>query len=216
MNKAVFDEILDKKVIAIVRGVQKTEMVDTVEALMNGGVNCIEITFNQESEETIKDTVESLKVINEKFGNSICLGAGTVVNKRQVELAAEAGAEYMISPNTDIEVIKFTKSLGKISIPGAFTPSEMVTAYNSGADIVKLFPAGIMGIDYLKALMAPLKHIPIVAVGGIRENNIGDFIKSGVAGVGIGGNLVDTNAIRAKDFKRITYLAKTYMQNSSR
>jgi len=208
----ILDQIFEKKIVAIVRGIGSDRILDTVAALLEGGIKLLEVTFNQESEDTILDTLKCLELIKKEYGDRVCLGAGTVINEEQVIRAVNAGAEYIISPNTDISVIQKTKVLGKISVPGAFTPSEMVTAYNAGADIVKLFPAGILGTDYIKALLAPLSHIPVVAVGGVNVDNIDLFIKAGAKGVGVGGSLVDKKAIYSGEYHKIKQVAQEYVK----
>ncbi len=212
MSSIILDQIFEHKIVAIIRGIGPDRMADTVEALLEGGIKLLEVTFNQESEETIEETLQSLTLIKKQYGDQVCLGAGTVVTEDQVVKAVDAGAEYIISPHTDPGVIKKTKELGKISIPGAFTPSEMVTAYNAGADIIKLFPAGILGTGYIKALLAPLSHIPVVAVGGVNADNIDQFIKAGAKGVGVGGNMADKKAIYQGDYGKIIQAAKTYVK----
>lgn len=212
MNKKVLETILSKKIVAIIRGIKPNQIENTVDALIRGGINCIEVTFNQKDKETIAETIESLNFIKKRFKDEVCMGAGTVINKEQVKTAVEAGAEYIISPNTDLEVIKYTKELNKISIPGAFTPSEVIEAYNAGADIVKLFPAGLLGTKYIKAVTAPISHIPLVAVGGINVDNIKDFINAGAKGVGIGGSLVNVKAACKGDFDKITQTARRFVE----
>lgn len=209
----VLQEILDGKIVAIIRGVKPHYIIETARALKAGGIRCLEVTFDQSSEATINETLESLRLIRDTFGVEVLLGAGTVVSKEQVRMAVEAGAEYIISPNTDVEVIRYTKELGKVSIPGAFTPTEAVTAYEAGADIVKLFPAGLLGTSYIKALNGPLGHIPYTAVGGVNEENAADFIAAGASGVGVGGNLVSVKAIEAGEFHKITETAQKYIAN---
>jgi len=211
-NTDLMNKIIDKKIIAIIRGVSPEKMIPLVEALYLGGIELVEVTFNHESKVTIEETLNSLTLIHKEFGKKIGLGVGTVLSTDQVEQAVNAGAEYIISPNTDIDVIRKTKELGKISIPGAFTPTEIVAAYSAGADFVKLFPAGILGVQYIKAILAPLKHIPVIAVGGIDEKNIRDFLATGVYGVGVGGNLVDVKAINEENFNKITQTAKNYLE----
>ncbi len=136
------------------------------------------------------------------------LGAGTVITPEQVQTAFDCGAQYIISPNVDAQVIKKTKELGMVSIPGAFTPSEMVTAYNAGADVVKLFPAGLLGPAYIQAVRAPLAHIPVAVVGGIDENNIATFFRAGACCAGIGSNLVNRKAVLAGEYSAITQTAQ--------
>jgi 2-dehydro-3-deoxyphosphogluconate aldolase/(4S)-4-hydroxy-2-oxoglutarate aldolase len=213
MSEQILQQILDSKIVAIVRGVKPEEMLATAKALLDGGVKCLEVTFDQTNKQTIEQTLTSLRLLKENYSQEILLGAGTVVSVEQVDSAVAAGAEYIISPNTNPDVIKRTKSLGKISIPGALTPSESVLAYESGADIVKLFPAGVLGTAYIKALVGPLSYIPFVAVGGVNENNVAEFIKAGAKGVGVGGNLVSVKDIRNGDFHKLTECAKKYIQN---
>ena len=141
----------------------------------------------------------------------MCVGAGTVMTVEQVRQAAEAGAEYMISPNVDEEVTRETKRLGKVSIPGAMTPTEAAFAYKCGADIVKLFPAGLLGAAYIKAVKAPLKHIPVTAVGNVNVDNCAEFIKAGAVGVGVGGSLVSAKLVDEGRFDEITATAQAYV-----
>lgn len=202
------DTILQSKVIAIVRGIPGEKIVELAKAISRGGIRCIEVTFDQTTDGT--QTLEAIRALKAQLGDEICVGAGTVMTAQQVILAAEAGAEYMISPNTDEAVIRQTKQLGKISIPGAMTPSEAVFAHSCGADIVKLFPAGILGAGYIKAVKAPLKHITVVAVGGINAENCRQFIEAGAVGVGVGGNLVDLQLVEEGRLDEITQIAQAY------
>lgn len=209
----ILQEIKKRKIVAIVRGVSLQQILKTAEALEAGGIKCLEIAINQASGETIQETFDSIKILKETLGSRIFLGAGTVLTVKQVDMAAEAGAEYIISPNVDEQVIRHTKAIGKGSIPGAFTPSEAIAAYNSGADIVKLFPAGLLGPDYIKAVRGPLGYIPFMAVGGVDTENAAQFLKVGACGVGVGGNLVSLNAIAAGDFAQLTKTAKAYLKS---
>ncbi|WMI80258.1 bifunctional 4-hydroxy-2-oxoglutarate aldolase/2-dehydro-3-deoxy-phosphogluconate aldolase [Anaerotignum sp. MB30-C6] len=202
--------ILDGKVIAIVRGISSKDIIQTVQALKDGGITCVEVTFSLKSEEQSLDTLKSIQMIKKHFSDSVAVGAGTVLTPENVYRAKEAGAEYIISPNVDEAVIKATKRLGLVSIPGAVTPTEVITAYNWGADIVKLFPAATLGLSYIKALMGPIDGIPLTAVGGVDASNYGDFINAGCVGVGVGGNLVNKKLIEAGDFEAIKNLALEY------
>lgn len=211
--ETVMERLLKAKVVAIVRGVDAKDIIPTAQALIDGGVTALEVTFDQTSPATIENTLTSIRKLNETFGDTICLGAGTVIKPEQVRQAAEAGAKYMISPNTNVNVIKATKELGLISIPGAMTPSEAVEGYEAGADIIKLFPAGLFGPGYIKAVRGPLSYMKFFAVGGINENNAADFFAAGACGVGVGGNLVSVKAIRAGNFEALTETAKLFMKN---
>lgn len=211
MSQSVLNQILEEKIIAIVRGIPSTKIAGLAQALQKGGIRCMEVTFDQSSPEKAADTLEAIRTIRETFGETVCVGAGTVMTAEQVRLAAQAGAEYMISPNVNEAVIRETKRLGKVSIPGAMTPTEVEYAYSLGADIVKIFPAGVLGASYIKAVKAPLKHIPVAAVGGVTAENCAEFIKAGAVGVGVGGNLVSARLVDEGKFQEITAIASAYV-----
>lgn len=210
MANEILNKILENKVIAIVRGIPCHQIADLANALEKGGIKCIEVTFDQTSEEKKNETLMSIRAIKEKLGDRVLVGAGTVMDVEQVHRAVEAGAEYIISPNVNKAVIEETKKLGKISIPGALTPTEIVEAYECGADIVKVFPAGVFGSSYIKAVKAPLKHIPVVAVGGVNAKNCAEFFAAGAVGVGVGGNLVSAKLVAEGKFDEITAIAQEY------
>jgi len=203
--------ILDHKLIAIVRGMEEDKILYFAEAILKGGLRMIEVTFNLREPESLA-TPRAIKAISDRFGKDMWVGAGTVVSPELAEKAGDAGALYIISPNTDKAVISRTKALGLISIPGAMTPSECLEAHNAGADFIKLFPAGDLGPDYLKAIKAPLSHLHFLATGGISEKHIPAYLKAGASGFGIGGNLTNKEWIDAGEFNKITELAKAYVQ----
>ena len=209
MSQAVLEKILEGKIIAIVRGIPSTKIVGLAQALEKGGVNCIEVTFDQSSEEKAQDTLAAIRAIKDALGDKVCVGAGTVMSVDQVHQAVEAGAEYMISPNVN-------EKLDKVSIPGAMTPTEAAFAYECGADIVKLFPAGLLGAAYIKAVKAPLKHIPVTAVGNVNVENCAEFLKAGAVGVGVGGSLVSAKLVDEGRFDEITATAKAYVEALAR
>lgn len=203
--------IFEKKIVVIARNVAKNQIIDLAEALYQGGIRLMEITFDQSgkhgSDESIADNIRTL---TDAFGDKMGIGAGTVMTEKQVELAHKAGAKFIISPNVCKEVIEKTVELNMVSIPGAMTPTEIETAKKFGADIVKMFPAGDLGLSYIKSIMAPMGHIPIIAVGGVNEDNISDFLKIGAVGVGVGSNIVKKDLLDKGDFEGITNLAKLY------
>lgn len=209
-GEEVLSRIREEKIIAIVRGIDKADILDVAGALHNGGINCIEITFDHTSQEGMRNTIESITKLRDQWGDQINIGAGTVLSIEDVDAAVKAGADYIISPDTNVDVIVHTKEAGKISMPGSLTPSEAILAYKTGADVVKMFPAGVLGLSYLKAVMAPLAHIPMCAVGGIDIGNIGDFIKAGITCFGIGGNLVSRSLINSQEFDKLAKLAEKY------
>ena len=204
--------IKNDKIIAIARNVPPENITALAEALIEGGLHCIEVTFNHANRETELMTPYAISLLKERFGNEMAVGAGTVLSIDDVTMAAEAGAQYIISPDTNEDVIQKTKSLGLLSIPGAFTATEVVRAYSYGADFVKLFPAANLGVSYIKALRGPLAHIPMMAVGGVNPQNVADFLAAGCVGAGCGGGLVSLDSIRKGDFAAITAVARAYSE----
>lgn len=213
MSQKAFETILKHKIVAIVRGFSPETVVELAKAYSANGIRCVEVTFDQSSREKQLETAKTIKMVKEALGDDICVGAGTVMTAEQVRMAAEAGAEYMISPNVDGEVIAETKRLGKISIPGAMTPSEIAAAYKMGADIIKLFPANELGLSYIKAIKAPLKHIPLMATGGVRPVNAADYLNAGSAALGVGGDLVNKQWIADGDYEKIGLAAKAFVDS---
>ena len=212
MREQVIADIKKNKIIAIVRGVTGEALIKTAEALYEGGIRLLEVTFDQTGKISEAETADMIRTLSRRFVGRMRIGAGTVMTAEQVAVAAEAGAEYMISPDTSEAVIKATLSAGAVSIPGALTPTEVAVAYGYGADFVKLFPAGELGLSYIKAIRAPLSHIPMLAVGGVNEDNLSQFLGAGLAGVGIGSNIVDKKLIDKGDFAALTALALRYTE----
>lgn len=213
MRERIIQEILDKKIISIVRGVSAEKILPVAQALYDGGITLIEVTFNQKDPASWTQTAEAIAAINREMAGKMFVGAGTVTSVELVELAAEAGAAYIISPDTDPAVIRRTKELGLISLPGAYTPTEAKQAHNAGADFVKLFPCVGDAPAYLKALCAPLSHIRFLAVGGVDADNAADFLRAGAVGVGVGGSLVNKKWTDAGNFAAITEEAKRFVRN---
>lgn len=197
------EEILEKKIIAIARGVSSEQILKTAEALLQGGVRLMEVTFSPVDERKSEETLRSIELLKRELGKEMHIGAGTVLTCEQVVSAKEAGAEYIISPHMDTDVIRKTKEMGLLSMPGVLSPTEAVTAWNAGCDFVKLFPAGNLGAGYIRALLSSLSQLKMIAVGGINETNIPMFRECGCAGFGIGGNLVDACAVREGNFAYI-------------
>ncbi len=212
MKNTALEAIMETKVIAIVRGIPSTQICDLAGAILAGGLRCLEVTFDHSKEDGIEETLRSIRLLSERFGNEIEVGAGTVMTAEEVNLAKEAGAGYIISPNADEAVIRETRRLELVSIPGAMTATEAASAWSWGANIVKLFPAGILGPDYIKALRGPLGHIPFTAVGGVTPQNTPDFLRAGCVGVGVGGNLVSAKLVSEGKLDEITNTARAYAQ----
>lgn len=210
MQHYLYEVFESKKIISIVRGVKKEQIIDTATSLLAGGINCIEVTFDHSSTDGINNTIACLDAISRHFGDKVILGAGTVLSEEEVAIAHYHNAKYIISPDTNLRVIKATKEKGMFSMPGALTPSEIVSAYENGADIVKLFPIDTLGLPYLKAVKSPLKHIPLSAVGGVTPDNVQTFLENGAMCVGIGSSLVSKALVDAGQFDKITLQAKAF------
>lgn len=174
------------QLIAIIRGAKPTDVMKIAEALYLGGIRLLEITMNSEN------ALETIKQVSSNFDGKLIIGAGTVLDAQTAEAAVEVGAKFILSPGTSKKTIKRTKELGAVSIPGAYTPTEILKAYNAGGDIIKIFPAGHGGAAYIKDVMAPLSGIPMLPTGGINLDNINQFQQIGVVGYGLGSSLVNT------------------------
>lgn len=229
MNNLV-DLMLEKKIIAIVRGTYGEDLKNLALALYKGGIRFIEVTFDQKDPDCLKKTGDAIRMLNSLFEDDttdntaesntlkdkLHVGAGTVLNEQQVRTAYEAGAKYIISPNTKEKVIALTKELGMISIPGAMTPTEILDAHDYGADFVKLFPAATLGLKYVKDILAPISHVNIIATAGITEENFAEFLKLGLKGAGISGRLTDKNLIASGNWEEITHRAQAFVTIAER
>ncbi len=203
--KNIIDE---NKLIVIMRGLNEQQAVDCANAMYNGGVRLIEVTFD--GSKPVNETGDIIKRLNKEFESKLFIGAGTVVTKAQLNCAKDAGAKYIISPNTDKKIIKLTKKMGIVSIPGALTPTEVLTAHNAGADYVKIFPIAAFNESYLKDLSGPVGYVKYMAVGGVDINNMHKFFKMGAMGVGIGGGIVNKEYIKSGQFDKITEMARDF------
>ena len=212
MHDQICQKIISEKLIAIIRGTDQYHCLKTAEALCDGGICLVEVTFNQKDPASFQETAGTIQAIQQSFAGAVFPGAGTVMSEEQVCLAADAGARYIISPDVSQDVIRRTRSLGLVSMPGALSPSEIVQAYQWGADFVKVFPASSLGCDYIKAIKAPISHIPLMAVGGINADNLRDFLNAGCIGAGLGGNLVNKDWIQNNEYHKITETARKLVQ----
>jgi 2-dehydro-3-deoxyphosphogluconate aldolase/(4S)-4-hydroxy-2-oxoglutarate aldolase len=181
----ILSEILTHKIVSIIRGAKPADVIEIANALYEGGIRFMEITLNS------PDALQVIEVIAAAMEGRITVGAGTVLDAESASDAISAGAKFIISPITDRDTIKKTKELGAVSIPGAFTPTEIFKAFSSGGDIIKVFP-GSSGPGFIREFLAPLPHIPLMPTGGITLDNINEFRKAGARAFGIGKSLVDT------------------------
>jgi 2-dehydro-3-deoxyphosphogluconate aldolase/(4S)-4-hydroxy-2-oxoglutarate aldolase len=191
-------EIERTRIIAIVRGVKEVHIVALAEALLKGGVTVMEVTLN---------TPGALTMISElqiRLGKQMYIGAGTVLDVEDAQKAVQAGASFLVTPNLDEDVIRYANREGVPIFPGAMTPTEVVKAWKAGATAIKIFPSASLGLTYIKELMGPLDHIPMMAVGGVTEENIKQFVDLGCYGLGIGGSLINLKEIEAGRFEWVT------------
>ena len=202
----VKNAILNCGAIAIIRGVNEGDLANVIDALYQGGITVAEITFGVEDNE---QTASLIKSALDFAKGKIIMGAGTVCDIERARVAKEAGAQFIVSPNFNEEVVRFCNENNLTVICGALTPTEIYDAYAKGADIVKVFPASAFGSSYFKAVLAPFKNYALFAFGGVTCDNIGEFIKAGALGAGIGSELVNLKAIKEGDFAYVTNKAKS-------
>ena len=212
MREEVLQWIEKEKIIAIVRGAEPEQFEAVATALYDGGMRLMEITYDQKNPESWQGTADAIGRLAKEYAGRMYVGAGTVTSPELVEMTAKAGGAFIISPDTDVAVIKKARELGLVSMPGAMTPTEIKAAHNAGADFVKLFPIGNLGAGYLKAIRAPLSHIKMTAVGGVNEENAAEFLKAGAAGLGVGGNLAKKAWIEAGEYDKLTDAARTLVE----
>ncbi|MFQ5732343.1 MAG: bifunctional 4-hydroxy-2-oxoglutarate aldolase/2-dehydro-3-deoxy-phosphogluconate aldolase [Planctomycetaceae bacterium] len=198
--------ILDTGIVAIIRADDGDGLVDVAEALYEGGIDVLEVTL------TVPRVLEVLSQVAKRLGDRVLLGAGTVLDTESTRAALLAGAEFIVSPTVNADVIRLCRRYSKVVMPGAFTPTEVLAAWEAGADFVKVFPADVGGPPYLKALKGPLPHVRLLPTGGVNLDTVGDFLAAGAAAVGLGSALVGKQAVRERHFDDIRELAAQYVQ----
>jgi 2-dehydro-3-deoxyphosphogluconate aldolase / (4S)-4-hydroxy-2-oxoglutarate aldolase len=197
--------ILDNKVVAILRGAKPEETLKIVQALYEGGIRVVEITLNSPK------ALSAIEMVADEFGTKMAVGAGTVLDPESARSALFAGAKFILSPTLKAETIRMTKRYGAISIPAAYTPTEILEGYELGGDIIKVFPATLLGPQFIKDIKGPLPHIPLMPTGGVGLNNIKDYLAAGAVGFGIGSSLVNTKEeITDEYLVRLTEKAKQF------
>jgi 2-dehydro-3-deoxyphosphogluconate aldolase/(4S)-4-hydroxy-2-oxoglutarate aldolase len=203
-REATLKRILDGGIVAVVRSESGDSLVKVVEALAQGGVTAAEVTF------TVPDAIDVIRQVRREIGDAVVLGAGTVLDTETARAALLAGAEYIVAPTLNLEVIRLCRRYDKAVMPGAFTPTEILAAWEAGADVVKVFPADVGGPTYLKAIRGPLPQVRLMPTGGVDLQTAESFLKAGACCLGVGGALVDPKAIAVGDFGRIRDLAGQY------
>lgn len=198
--------ILDSGLCAILRADSAERLEGVAGALHEGGIDVIEVTF------TVPGALDLISRWRKEFGETILLGAGSVLDPESARAALLAGAEFIVSPSLNGDVIRLCRRYGKVVIPGAYTPTEIVSAWETGADIVKVFPANVGGPGYLKALHGPLPQVRLMPTGGVNLDTLREFVKAGACAVGLGSALVESQAVADGDLDRIRTLAGQYVE----
>ena len=212
-KKEIIGLVERTKIVAIIRGMEPEICLKLAQAYLDGGIRLVEVTFNQVGDP--QKTFEAIKAIKTRFGTQLSVGAGTVITEAQLDLAIAAGAEFMVTPSTNPALIRKANAAGLVTLPGAMTPTEVVTAHEAGADFVKIFPVRALGPSYIKDVLAPLKHVKLLAVGGVSPDNAADYLKAGCVGVGASGSLVNKEWIAAGEWDKIAAEAKRFVANLS-
>jgi 2-dehydro-3-deoxyphosphogluconate aldolase/(4S)-4-hydroxy-2-oxoglutarate aldolase len=201
--------ILDKKIIAVIRVKEEEKLKKVIEAIYNGGISVVEITM------TVPNALRLIEKMSEEFEEKVLIGVGSVLNKTIAEEAIKAGAKYVVSPVFKKEILEAAHKYNLPAMPGAFTPTEIQAAHEAGADIVKVFPADIVGMNFFKAVLAPLPHLKLMPTGGVSLTNAGEWLKAGACAVGIGTALLDKNAIKNEQYDILTRNGETINKSIS-
>ena len=196
--------VLDCGIVAVVRSPDSQQLVEAAQALADGGVDVVEITM------TVPDALDVVRQVRRALGDRLLLGAGTILDPETARAALLAGAEYLVAPTVNLDVIRLCQRYDKLVMPGAFTPTEILTAWEAGADIVKVFPADVLGPAFFKAMRGPLPQIRLMPTGGVDLTTAADFLRAGACCLGVGGQLVEPKAVAARNFDRIRDLARRY------
>ena len=207
MNKNdVLTLIKQTGLVAILRKLPPDVVEPTVEALIAGGVRAVEITVDS------PHAMELIRMLNERFGDDIAVGAGTVLDSATAREAVAAGADFLLSPGLNVEMVKTCQRYGKLAVPGVMTPTEIIAALEAGADLIKLFPVGPLGAGYIKDVLGPLSQAALLPTGGITMDNAKSFVKAGAAALGLGGSLVNTKTAAQKEFAAVKKAAAKFVR----
>ena len=205
-KQQILSFITDIGIVPVVRTATAEDAIKAIEAIYRGGIRAAEITM------TIPGAIRALEKVADQFGDKIVLGAGTVLDPQTARACMLAGAEFFVTPSLRLSTIAMVKRYSKVICPGALTPTEVLTAWEAGADIVKIFPCGnVGGPKYIKALRAPFPQIVMIPTGGVNLETTGEFLKAGTCAVAVGGELVDAKTIKEGRFDIIEERARQYL-----
>jgi len=206
-KKQILDEIFKRKAVAVLRVKEEDKLKKVIQAIADGGVSVAEITM------TVPNAIKLIEKMSKELDENIIIGVGSVLNKQTAEDAIKAGAKYIVSPILKKEIIEMAQKYDVPVMPGCFTPTEIYSAFEMGADIAKVFPADVVGMPFFKAILAPMPHLKLMPTGGVSLTNAGDWLKAGACAVGIGSALLDDKAIKEENYLKLTENAKTIMNS---
>lgn len=198
--------VLDGGLVAVVRSPDSGRLVEACRALADGGVTTVEITM------TVPDALEVVRAVRRALGDRVLLGAGTILDPETARAALLAGAEYLVAPTVNLDVIRLCQRYDRLVMPGAFTPTEILAAWEAGADIVKVFPAEVLGPAFFKAVRGPLPQVRLMPTGGVDLTTAANFLQAGACCLGVGSQLVEPKAVAEGNFGRIRDLAAEYVE----
>jgi 2-dehydro-3-deoxyphosphogluconate aldolase/(4S)-4-hydroxy-2-oxoglutarate aldolase len=205
-HSQIVHRLLNPGIVAVIRADSSEQLLHVAEALKNGGLPAMEVTM------TTPNAIEVIREVTEKFGDEILMGVGTILDTETCRAALLAGAEFVVTPIFRAEIIQLCKRYGKPIVCGAYTPTEMLNAWDAGADFIKVFPADGLGPNYIKAVKAPLPQLEIIPTGGVDVNTAGDFIKAGCAAVAAGSSLVSKKILQSQNWSELTATAKKFVE----
>lgn len=206
-RQEITKSLIESGAIAVIRLADSSKLIKVAEAINDGGISAIEITM------TVPGALKIIEAVSKNLGDKINIGVGSVLNAETAQKAIDAGAKYVVSPIFKKEVVDTAHKNNVPAMPGAFTPTEIQTAWEAGADVVKVFPADVVGMAFFKGVLAPMPHLKLMPTGGVSLTNAGDWLKAGACAVGVGSALLDKIAIANEDYKVLTENAKTLMNS---
>jgi 2-dehydro-3-deoxyphosphogluconate aldolase/(4S)-4-hydroxy-2-oxoglutarate aldolase len=201
------EEIIKRKAVAVLRVKEAEKLAKVIEAIYAGGISVAEITM------TVPNAIQLIEQMNNILDKNIIIGVGSVLNNKTAEAAIKAGAKFVVSPILKMEIIDISHKYNIPAMPGCFTPTEIQSAFEYGADIIKVFPADAVGIEFFKAILAPMPHLKLMPTGGVSLTNAGEWLKAGACAVGIGSALLDKKAIQENNFSKLTENARVIMKS---
>jgi 2-dehydro-3-deoxyphosphogluconate aldolase/(4S)-4-hydroxy-2-oxoglutarate aldolase len=206
-REEIVEKIIDLKAVAVIRMQDPSKLIKVAEAIHDGGVKAIEITM------TVPNAIETIALASKEIGSKVLIGVGSILNSEMAQKAIEAGAQYVVSPIFKEDIIKQSHQNDIPAMPGTFTPTEAQLAWEAGADVIKLFPADVLGMAFIKGVKAPMPHLKVMPTGGVSLTNAGEWLKAGACAVGVGSALIDKKAIEEENYSVLTRNAEQIMES---